>query len=66
MVLIAIDPHKTTHTACALAPDGSELGQLGLRRRNVNRCCAGPRGGPSDAGLSKALTASAAGSRSGY
>ena len=28
MVLIAIDPHKSSHTACALAQGGSELGQL--------------------------------------
>jgi len=33
MVLIAIDPHKTSHTACALGPSGDELGQLRVEAR---------------------------------
>ena len=33
MILIAVDPHKSSHTALAVDPAGRELGQLRVEAR---------------------------------
>ena len=50
MILIAVDPHKSSHTALAVDPAGRELGQLRVELVRTAGCCAGRGSGPSAAG----------------
>ena len=50
MVLIAVDPHKLSHTAMAVDEQGHELETLRVTAQEEEGCGAGPGSGASVAG----------------